>query len=103
MEGIYFTGGRSQHLFGSATVFLARSYFPHLLQPVTKHGGGTRTDVALFQWAPLGQGFLGGLAKLSRNSCHQRLSPPLYPSLTFSQEVSCMSNSDLVCILRHPN
>ena len=31
MAGIYFTGSRSQHLFGSATVFLARSYFPHLL------------------------------------------------------------------------
>ena len=68
MEGIYFTGGCSQRLFGLATVFLARSYFPHLLQPVTKHGGGTRTDVALFQWAPLGQGLLGGLAKLSQSS-----------------------------------
>ena len=82
MAGIYFTGSRSQHLFGSATVFWPGHTFPTYCQPVTKHSGGTRTNVALFQWAPLGQGRLGSLAKLSQSSSAIRDCAPHLLSFT---------------------
>lgn len=60
--------------------------------PMTERGEGTRNSVALFQWAALGQGLPGGLAKaVSEVLCHQDASFPL-----LSQ------GSDLHCSLTAP-
>lgn len=67
--------------------------FPTYCQPVTKHSGGARTDVALFQWAPLGQGLLGSLAKLSQSSSAIRNRPP--PFILHSPS----SRKSLVCLI----